>query len=83
MESLFAEALPTMPKPVHAGGPEPITYWIVVSWYAPDRRWKMWPELWTTQEKAEKWAIGALATIRGHTHYSVIALRLGYKKVDP
>lgn len=62
-----------------AHAPKPTTMWIVVSWYAPDGRWKLWPSEWSTKRDAD---YAAARLPRGHTHVAVVELALGVAHVD-
>lgn len=69
------------PKVLEGAEPKEATIFRVASWYAPGRYWKIWSDDWQQRENAERWIAQTLSTIRGHTHATVIEIRLpGIKK---
>ena len=67
------------PTAFKGGSPRACTEWKVATWYAPDGRWKLWREDWTTREAAEQSA-ARIGRIRGHTHY--VILRIDYPGLE-
>lgn len=63
------------PRIIEGAEPRETTYYLVASWYAAGRYWKLWPAL-DSREDAENWIRRSLANVRGHTHAVVIEVRL-------
>lgn len=53
--------------------PVATTIYRVATWYAPDRRWKIWQQEFPTYEKADEQGRYEVA---GHTYYCVIPIEL-------
>jgi len=73
---LFGEAIVDQIRPVRGALPMECKMFMVASWYAPERRWKIWPDEYPTREEAEKFITEKLNGVRGHTHATIVELRL-------
>ena len=76
MLDLFGEVIIDQPLKRIGKPPTAKTVWLIASWYAPDGRWKLWPDQWLTHDKAEAVAINDISQVRGHTHYTILEVRL-------
>ena len=56
--------------------PRAETRYIIATWYAPQKRWKIFPLDYASFKEAEIHAF-ALPSVRGHTHYSILEIKLG------
>ena len=58
---------------IKGGFPTAATVYRVATWYAPDRRWKIWQQDFNSYEKADEQGNYAVS---GHTHYCVVKIEL-------
>ena len=70
---LFSDVVAAEIEPMPGAQPIAVTAHVIVSWYAPERRWKLWPGLYADRQRA---ATAAQRFPAGHTHYCVLEIRL-------
>ena len=59
--------------PLPSAQPVPLTVYAIVSWYAPEHRWKLWSGLYADRQCANDFA---QRLPDGHTHYCILEIRL-------
>ena len=72
---LAGEVYVAPPRGYRGTLPLPSTIYLVASWYGPHQRWKIWPEEWLMREAAEEMA-DRIGEVRGHTHYTILEIKL-------
>ena len=76
MKNLFGEVVPdNSPTYIPSALPQPVTWYLVASWYSPDKRWKIWRREWFSREEAIRYA-EEISNVRGHTYFCILEVRL-------